>query len=246
MSLLYAALFSGGPKLKHIIPFTPSRTQVSLYSSPDLVFCLTHRPSPSVLTTAATTRGGRALTPDPADVASSKKNSKRAYVHFRTAGTNIYTIRAKTTAITKEWMWELYRVLGGSVPTSLDVVVPGLGARISLPIPADLTPSSVASGKVKGGGGYLSVLEGEGYRLCTPEAVVEVCVKHLSAVGEWAGLMQNCKDEGVEMRLAWRRGEVLDWVETGEKASGWSVVVGLILTQVCQFPYRFRLLSHPL
>ncbi|KAL8290217.1 hypothetical protein RQP46_003156 [Phenoliferia psychrophenolica] len=211
-------LFTGHPKLKHLIPLTPSHTHLSLYSSPDLIFSLTHRPTPSSLTSSAhpsSSSGTRS------------KASKRAYVHFRHAGTNIYTFRTKSNPVAKAWMWELHLALGGMVPTRLDIKVPGLGARISLPVPVDLPPPKNGSGSA----GYVGTGEGEGWRMLTPEAVVKACVSQLATVPDWKELVERCERDGVEFRLAWRRGEILEWVEMGKKARDWSVVVGWILRQ---------------
>lgn len=218
-------LFTGAPKLKHIIPLVPSRTKISLFSSPDLIFCLTHRPTPSSLTSAA--RGGES---PPSEPDGSRKASKRGYVHFRHAGTNIFTLRAKTSQTAKAWMWALHLALGGAVPRVLDIAVPGLGARISLPVPADLPPPPAGEHTRKTG--YVNVGEGEGWRLCTPDAVVKACVSQLATVLDWKELVERCEQDGVQLRLAWRRGEILEWVETGKQARDWSVVVGWILRQV--------------
>ncbi|KAM0745749.1 hypothetical protein T439DRAFT_306612 [Meredithblackwellia eburnea MCA 4105] len=215
-----ASYLLGRPKLKHVIPLN-SRTRLSLYSSTDLIFCLTYRPNSPVIDPLATTKEERN------DNLTNRKASRRAYVH-RGMGTNIFTFRTKNNVKAKEWMWELYRMLGGTPPSVLDIAIPGLGARIQIPIPADF-PSSTedeTSKNVDWGGAV-----GEGYRICTHEAVVKVCMKQLSTVPDWKDLFDECIAEGVEMKLAWRRGQVLDWVETGKRARHWSVVVGCILNQ---------------
>lgn len=234
-----AAFYLNQKKLKHTIPLSLSRTKLSLYSSPDAVFCLTYRPSPNHKATNLPTdkAGGAPMARDPenptsggddddGDTKRSKAASKRAYVHFRHTGTNIYIFRTKTKVIAKEWMWELWRKLGGALPRTLDITVPYLDAKIRIPIPIDLP--------VRTDEGYLfqADREGEGYRLCTPSAVVKLCLERLSRIESWRHLLDMQRDSGQEFVLAWRRGGVLDWVESRENATEYSVVVGFAMRQV--------------
>ncbi|ORY66941.1 hypothetical protein BCR35DRAFT_308380 [Leucosporidium creatinivorum] len=232
----------GRKKLKHTIPLHPNRTKLSLYSSPDSIFCLTHRPSshhndsPST-SSAKSKRASRKKASgderaddegeEEEDNGGRSKATKRAYVHFRHSGTNIYIFRPKTTSVSKEWMWHLFRALGGSLPKQLDIAVPGLGARIRLPVPVDL-PAKPSAGE-----GYLPMeeREGEGWRLLTPSAVIAACVERLRCFPEWEKLFQEAQQAGREVRLVWRRGRVLDWVEMGKREREWGVVAGLAMQQ---------------
>lgn len=110
--------------------------------------------------------------------------------------------------------------------------MPGLGARIRLPIPADLPARTV------GEYGYLSIdeREGEGHRLFTPSAVIEACLAKLRHVKEYEELLADAEAVGREIRLVWRRGRVLDWVETGKREKEWGVVCGFALSQVSRSP----------
>ncbi|KAI5475812.1 hypothetical protein MNV49_000823 [Pseudohyphozyma bogoriensis] len=205
-----AELFTGHKKLKHTIPLVSPRTKLSLYSSPDLIFCLTHQPSPHhVLSSIA-----RQVRSPEKEEYQAKKANKGGALHFRHDGTNIYVIRAKNSSIAKEWIWHLYTTLGGNIPKSLDISVPGLGARIHLPIP-----------ELRG-----DEREGEGYKLLTHKAVVKAAVDQLESVTDFREIVGVCKSEGVELRLAWRRGEILDWVEMGDEHE-WAVVIGWALRQ---------------
>lgn len=210
------SLFVGHKKLKHIVPLHPSRTKLSLYSSPDTIFCLAHRP----------------LSSSHASLDSTSHHDARAKKrhHFRPEGTNLYIICPRSSAIAKEWMWELYRELGGSIPSALDISVPGLGVKIRLPVPLDLPPSANELAR----SGYQAVEEGlgEGYRLLKPDAVVKACMEQMSEVQDWKQLIADNVKDGVEIRLAWRRGEVLDWIPAGDDGKDYAVVCGLALQQV--------------
>ncbi|GAA6058879.1 hypothetical protein JCM10212_002823 [Sporobolomyces blumeae] len=229
-----AASLAGSKKLRAVIPLQPRKTHLSIYSSVDLVFCLTHRPvSTSILSAVSSRKSTNG--DEPADDKSLRsphhsKSTKRAYTHLRTSGTNVFLFRARTTPTAKEWIWYLYRELGGQVPRSLEISVPTLGAKIRMAIPLDLPePEDEEIGA--------RVTEddraGEGYRLLKPRAVVEACVEQLGKVGEWKDLVEEAKRVGATFRLAWRRDGVLDWVEEGDDAAetDYAVIGGIATRQ---------------
>ncbi|GAA5872147.1 hypothetical protein JCM1840_006333 [Sporobolomyces johnsonii] len=236
------AAFVGAKKLKSVIPLQPRKTHLSLYSSVDLIFCLTHRPVPSSLLSSVATRrstsAAEAPGTDPDGGIDEKilrsphhsKASKRGYVHLRHAGTNIFLFRARTSSIAKKWIWLLYRELGGQVPRTLEISVPDLGAKIRIPVPRDLPEPQ------DGGVGALvsdEDREGEGYRLLTAGSVVDACVEQLAKVGEWRDLVEEAQRHGATFRLAWRRDGVLDWVDEGVGGleRDWGVVGGVAFRQ---------------
>ncbi|GAA5994393.1 Spo71p [Rhodotorula paludigena] len=237
------ASFLKRKKLKAVIALNPKKTHFSLYSSTDLVFCLTHRPNAhsyfhSSSRTAArtgepdekTVDGPSASVDDDKKRARHSKASKRGYVHLRTAGTNIFLFRARTHDVAKEWIWRLYRSLGGKLPRSLEISVPGLGAKLRLPVPEGLglddedEEDEVAMGEE----------DERAYRHLQPQAVVDACIEQLGGVPEWQGLVEEAKRQGADFRLAWRRGSTLDWVRPdakGEKKRDWVVVGGVAFRQ---------------
>lgn len=115
-------------------------------------------------------------------------------------------------AVAKQWMWELYLQLGGTIPALLNISVPGLGARIQIPL-AD-------------------------YRTLSAQDIIAASMLQLQRVREWSQVLQEASSAGREVKLAWRRGDVLDWIDASEE---WSVVVGYALSQV----RHFHVLSLP-
>ena len=230
-----AASLAGSKKLRAVIPLTPRKTFLSIYSSVDLVFCLTHRPVTNSILSAVSSR--RSVDGDHDKDDKSLRNphhskaSKRAYTHLRTSGTNIFLFRARTIPTAKSWIWSLFRELGGQIPRTLEISVPALGAKIRVPIPTDLPEPEDAEIGAR-------VTEedraGEGYRLLKPRAVVEACIEQLGKVGEWRELGEQAKALGAKFRLAWRRDGVLDWVEEGDDAieTDYAVVGGIASRQV--------------
>ncbi|GAA5854689.1 hypothetical protein JCM8547_004941 [Rhodosporidiobolus lusitaniae] len=224
--------FFSHKKLKAVIPLRPKSTHLSLYSSTDLIFCLTHRTNThgifsrsnggttSASALAATTATGSASLrrvttadeekDDACRRAPHSKASKRGYVHLRSSGTNIFLFRARTHSSAKEWMWELYLGLGGTVPRRIEVTVPGLGAKLRLPVPRVPTEDG----------------EGETWAPMYPKDVVDRCVEQLGNVREWKELVEDAKRQGADFRLAWRRGSILDWIRDDDLGTRDWIVIG--------------------
>ncbi|GAA5902868.1 hypothetical protein JCM6882_009148 [Rhodosporidiobolus microsporus] len=215
------AAFLGRKKLKAVIPLKPKTTHLSLYSSTDLVFCLTHRPqSHTIFSRSSASPSAPVAMPavqlaDDDDEAGRRtrhaKASKRAYVHLRSSGTNIFLFRPRTHSVAKQWMWELHLSLGGTVPRMIEVSVPGLGAKVRLPVPQRERDDG----------------EGETWAPVRPKKITDLCVEQLSAVPEWKELVEDSKRQGSEFRLAWRRDSVLDWIrEDSPETRDWAVIGG--------------------
>ena len=219
------ALVTGSKKLRHIIPLN-SRTQLSIYSSPDLVFCLINRPS-SLLDKSLLDNFG-STNPE------ERKARKGGYIHYRSNGTNIFILRPRTLAIAKEWIYFLWLSLNGKFPPSLDISVPGVGATIRIPLPTGADDDTaitandtalVISEKV----GTSKSNPLAGHSVLKPELVVRACTDQLRYVQDYTRILNDAETQGVTMKLAWRRGQVLDWVVGGDE---WSVMSGHAIRQV--------------
>lgn len=233
--LNFAASLLNRKKLEGVIPLDPKATHLSLYSSTDLVFCLTFRPDVRSRVLARTSHTharddrSHAATNAESNRRSNSKATKRGYLHLRSTGTNIFLFRARTHATAKEWLWRLYRILGGRLPPLLEVRVPGLGAKLYFRIPRDHDPD--------GDELYDRTEEDTGYRLLQADRVIEECVARLSTVPQWKDLVETAKRQGTNFRLAWRRGSILDWITDpppGEAPPDWAVVGGFAFRQAGQ------------
>lgn len=92
-----------------------------------------------------------------------------------------------------------------------------------LPIPEDLEDSN---GNVEVEG------EDEGYRSLTSKLVVEACLNQLAGVNDWKEIIEETRKEGTVIKLAWRRGEMLEWVEDGDQEKDFTLLSGFALRQV--------------
>lgn len=163
-----------------------------------------------------------------------RKARKGGYIHYRSNGTNIFILRPRTLAIAKEWTYFLWLELGGRFPPSLDISVPGVGAKIRIPLPTSADDDTVITANdtalvisKKVGAAKSNPLAG--HSVLKPELVVRACTDQLRYVADWTHLLNDADKLGVKMQLAWRRGQVLDWVQGGDE---WSVMAGHAIRQV--------------
>ncbi|GAA5987003.1 hypothetical protein JCM10908_000988 [Rhodotorula pacifica] len=230
-------------KLESVIPLDSKATHLSLYSSTDLVFCLTFRPDVRSRVLARTTHTHARDDRSHAETTrrtNHSRSTKRGYLHLRSTGTNIFLFRARTHAIAKEWLWRLYRTLGGRLPPLLEVRVPGLDAKLYFRIPRDHDPD--------GDELYDRTEEDTGYRHLQADQVIEECIERLGTVSQWKDLVETAKRQGTSFRLAWRRGSILDWITDpppGEASPDWAVIGGFAFRQAGSIPVlELRPASH--
>ncbi|KAK4056605.1 hypothetical protein OIO90_002453 [Microbotryomycetes sp. JL221] len=250
----------GKKKLKHVIPLNKRQTRLSLYSSVDSIFCLTHRASVTnaVAAPKSTATTAKKSTPGPRGKHDSESSdsddgkhtlwwhrsktqaSKRAYVHFRHSGTSVYLFKSKTASISKQWVWNMYLKLGGQMPSSLELSVPVLGAKLKFPIPTDL-PLKVDDKYL-----WPDEREGQGWKLLKPSKVIDFCMQRLLSIPDFRDVCeQHLRGETTPVALAWRRGKFLDWVKTGPDEDDWGTVCGLAHRQMHPEPVlELRLALH--
>lgn len=210
-------------KLHTTIPLSRGTTFVSLYSPIDRIFCLTYQPWKKF----------------------SHHHPKRG-IHLRRQGTDIVMFDCRAQSVAADWMWELWRELGGLIPESLEVHVPSFGLKIKIPVPAamplkrptheHMSPSHVSS--EKGGLFALSSIAqsqdgGEGFKLINRDNIIAMTWKLFSSIEHWRDLVALSQKRGLRLELAWRRGTELDWVinETTveNEPRHWAVLCGALL-----------------
>ncbi|KAJ7601025.1 Pleckstrin homology domain-containing protein [Mycena floridula] len=106
----------GHKDLAFVIPLTPRKSRLSLYSFVDLTFCIT---CPPTSTGAAITR------------------------HFHhSEGTNIFIFKHKCRSRAFDWIWKLWSHLGGELPNNLDIWNPAMGIKVKMDVP-ELDPDEL-------------------------------------------------------------------------------------------------------
>ncbi|CAE6412456.1 unnamed protein product [Rhizoctonia solani] len=185
----------GHKDLAFVVPLTEGATNVSLYSHVDLTFCLTCPPTPV-----------RTGTP-----------SKRARFHRAPIGTNIFVCKLKSRTRALNWIWNLWRYLGGKLPDTIDIHCPALGTRVRVDMP-DLDHGASDS-----------------WKRFTRSYLIKACGRSLRGLPDWDSMMESPTLRGSRLELAWRKESKLDWVwqETDEegKEIDWQVLFGLALRQ---------------
>ncbi|KAH7336895.1 Pleckstrin homology domain-containing protein [Rhizoctonia solani] len=185
----------GHKDLAFVVPLTEGVTNVSLYSHVDLTFCLTCPPTPV-----------RTGTP-----------SKRARFHRAPIGTNIFVCKIKSRTRALNWVWNLWRYLGGKLPDTIDIHCPALGTRVRVDMP-DLDHGASDS-----------------WKRFTRSYLIKACGRSLRGLPDWDSMMESPTLRGSRLELAWRKESKLDWVwqETDEEGReiNWQVLFGLALRQ---------------
>ncbi|SPO24017.1 uncharacterized protein UTRI_03442_B [Ustilago trichophora] len=210
-------------KLRTTIPLSRGSTLVSLYSPIDRIFALTYQPWKSM-----------------------SSHHKRG-IHLRRQGTDIALFDCRARSAAADWIWELWRELGGLIPESLEVHVPSFGLKVKIPIPESMpleraTPSAPASGiQLSGEKDGLFALSsigqsmdvGEGFKLINRNNIIAMTWKLFDSVEQWRELMAIAQKRGLRLELAWRRGTELDWVinerTVEDEPRHWAVLCGALL-----------------
>ncbi|CDO71462.1 hypothetical protein BN946_scf184909.g56 [Trametes cinnabarina] len=120
--------------------------------------------------------------------------------------------------IMRDWMWQLWRHLGGQLPPYIDIRSPALDTRIKIDVP-----------------GYDTGDLNAAYDIFNRDNIVRLCEKYLSATPDFRALMEREHADGATFELAWRLGTNLDWVwrttDVQLKQRQWAVLCGLALAQ---------------
>ncbi|KAJ9474366.1 Sporulation-specific protein 71 [Pseudozyma hubeiensis] len=210
-------------KLRLTIPLSRGSTFVSLYSPIDRIFCLTFQPWKSL----------------------SAHHNKRG-IHLRRQGTDIVLFDCRARSAAADWMWELWRELGGLIPETLEVHVPSFGLKVRIPVPESMpverpspgtTPASQLSSEKAGLLALSSVGQthdgGEGFKLINRNNVIAMVWKLFCRIQQWRELMSQFQERGARLELAWRRGTELDWVINERTVENeprhWAVLCGALL-----------------
>ncbi|KAI0761941.1 Pleckstrin homology domain-containing protein [Trametes elegans] len=200
---------SGHKKLAYIVPLGTSTTRLSLYSFVDLSFCLSC---------------------PPARVRVDSKRHRRYFGSSR--GTNVFVFKAKSRTRAVDWVWHLWRHLGGQLPPYIEIRSPTLDTRVTIDVP-----------------GFDSADIEAAYNVFSHDNIISLCEKNLRTVPEFRNLMEREHAEGATFELAWRQGTNLDWVwrlsDVQDKHRKWAVLCGLALAQAGRAPHlEFRRKRH--
>ena len=179
----------GKLKCRHVIPLHRSRTQLSIYNQSEPILCLT---LPSSLHTEALPgrRSPRRVLSD----------------HLRDAGTSIFLLRPRIPSLAADWCFDIWQELGGELPAELPREATGNSdARLVLPIPEHASDAKQWNGPTE-------LVTGQGFKLMTAERIIDKCTQLIDQVGDWHQLHLERGGSDLELALAWRNGNRIEWV----------------------------------
>ena len=192
-------------KPRYTVSLRPGESSLSLYSETDRLFCLVCPRSESTV--------GR--------------------FPFRRHGSTILIFNARTFSISSDWMWLLWREMGGTLPPHLFVYLPSISMRVRIPIPPlpDIRGPSREYDVLLDVPRNEQLEEYEGYMA---SALIGAAERLVKAVPQWASLVQDVRSRGLKPAFVWRSGTMYNWVQYSETADGapryWHVLAGTLLT----------------
>ncbi|KAJ7044004.1 Pleckstrin homology domain-containing protein [Mycena alexandri] len=191
-------------RLAFVVPLKSPKTRLALYSFVDLTFCLTCPPASY----------------------HSRDSKARAIFRRTKEGTNIFICKVKSRSRAADWMWSIWRRLGGLLPPTLEILNPSLGTRVRIEMPGIEAPE-----------------------MFTRENIISLCMQSLRRVKDWKELIELQLSGGKELELAWRLGTQLDWVWLDTDVQGQqrdcAVLCGLAMQQGFPSPHlEVRLGQH--
>jgi len=221
-------------KLRTSIPLYSSETHLSVYSKADNIFCLTFEPSRR-----------RVL-------------SGKGLVHLRRTGTNIILFNPRYASAAVDWMWEIWRELGGMIPPEINVHMPGLELHVRLPVPEEVPEHGADTASTTGALLYHSNLARqhghaeagqEGYKLVNRQSVIGLVVQLVEAEPQLREMLDWLVSDGLQLELAWRRDNILDWIiqdlTVEQEPRCWALLSGGMFKKAATAPVlELRVAAH--
>ncbi|EJD50692.1 hypothetical protein AURDEDRAFT_83726 [Auricularia subglabra TFB-10046 SS5] len=194
----------GHKDLSFVVPLHHSNTHLSLYSATDMSFAITCTPRPVRMLTR-----------------------RRAIFASRKTGTNVFVFKSKSRSRAVDWIWKLWRELGGEIPDFIDIRAPTLGTRIRMDIPDIDDPDARPS----------------------IDDIIDLCRSSFRALPEWQFLIDDAVKRGQRLALCWRTDTKLDWVwlptDVEDQERPWAVWYGVALRQAAASnSLEIRLAQH--
>lgn len=195
---------TGHKHLAFIIPLKSQRTHSNLYSFTDFTFCIVCPRAPVC----------------------NKQPKARVLFDRVQEGTNVFVFKPKCRTRAMDWCWQLWRHLGGKIPTSIELRCPAIGTRVDLDVPA---VDEVSIDKV--------------YHMFSRKNIIDIvrksltssCGSHEVASRDWEHVVERKIAAGTKLELAWNLEAKLDWIWKEEDVMGkprpWAVLCGLAMQQ---------------
>ncbi|WVO12653.1 hypothetical protein L204_100258 [Cryptococcus depauperatus] len=213
----------GYKRLCYVIPLNPNRTSLSIFNPDDLTLCLTtsvgklKRDVDMISKVSTNSRLGNLKT----IIGSSRQVQ---WLKGRRYGSQVFIFKVIERSRALDWYWEIWRDLGGELPSHLYIAAPALSTVIRLRIPGDQESGHI----------------GDTLERFDIDSVIQTCWKILQENTPVNELLSQNKLEGshdrTDLGLAWKASDgLLDWVAYSATVEGkprpWAVLAGLARMQ---------------
>lgn len=218
--------------LSFVVPLIKGSTHLSVFSQTDRLFCLTYAQS-----IAATHVSG---------------GGQYKVLNLRKSGTNLLLFDARSLSVSADWIWDIWREVGGTIPEALEVHLPMLDFKVKFPIPEEMpcvdpdqddellfngSKALALRPPIEGEQARARRLNGggEGFMMMSRHRIISTLLKILHQQPQWEQPLRTALERGLKFELAWRRGSSLEWIINDETLDGnarfWSVICGSILKE---------------
>lgn len=199
----------GHKQLCFSIPLQPSRSSLSIFNPTDMTIALTTSASrleadvDHILRSRTTIHG--------AFKQRVKQSKQYQWLKSGKRGSHVFILKLSERTRALDWFWELWRDMGGELPTRLDVQIPALSTSVRLAIPED--------DEEVGGTKTLELLN--------PPTVIDTCWEMLETIYDKSKLGRD-----TDVGLAWKSEDGrLDWLAFDTTVQGrrreWAILAGL-------------------
>ncbi|VDC02434.1 unnamed protein product [Peniophora sp. CBMAI 1063] len=181
----------GHKRLAYVIPLLDPKPKLMLYSFNDMSF--------SIATKAI----------------GSKEGLRTSVPFYRTNDPCIFVFKHKIRTRAVDWVWHLWRSLGGQLPPYIEVRSPVMDIAMKVDVPSLDDERDVA--------------------VFSHDNLIKLCRQTLRSLPDWNFILESRLAEGAQLGLSWRHGTMLDWVWWSKDLEGkqreWAVLAGLALVQ---------------
>ncbi|KAH9922789.1 Pleckstrin homology domain-containing protein [Epithele typhae] len=181
--------------LAFVVPLSSAATRLSLYSFLDLSFCLTCPPVPL-----------------------QGESSRRHRIFGTSRGTNIFVFKLKSRTRAVDWVWQMWRAMGGQLPPSIEINITALDTRVTIDVPGHDAGDIDAA-----------------YDVFQKKNITQLIETRLREAPEYRSLLEREQAAGTEFEFAWRHDTDLDWVwrerTVVDEPRKWAMLSGLALRQ---------------
>lgn len=151
------------------------------------------------------------------------------WLRKRGSGTHIFIIKIRQRSRALDWYWEIWRELGGELPSRVDIGIPALSTSVRLIIPEDDDP-----------GGRMT------RKLLNPKSAIHTCFDMISGAVDLDALTSFSKEPDLGLQLAWKTGDgYLDWLAWRTTVIGkkrdWGILAGVARTQTSPTTQQLQL-----